>query len=156
MQVNRVRLGACFILILCTSCNGKVLELANTTNPNSPDVTKTVYYLDNKKPSITQPIEPRDEVQEGRKFVQVEIAEVQNAKKYALTFEVHYRLNREEKIYLGSFSLYPSDKPGKFIVPTKGKLKNEGSIVLSLVIPDNFDSRDTIKVGVKRIKFLKE
>jgi len=116
----------------------------------------TLYYLDSNKRSIVQPIEPKDIGQEGCKFVQVEVTKVINPKKYPLTFEVHYQSESDVKTYLGSFSLYPSDNPGKFIVATQGKLKNEGAIILSLVIPDNIDSKDTIKVTVKRIRFLKE
>ncbi|MGH9929109.1 MAG: hypothetical protein ACREA9_07770, partial [Pyrinomonadaceae bacterium] len=59
-----------------------------------------------------------------------------------------------EKLYLGSFGLYPSDNPGKFIVATQGKLKNEGAIVLTLVVPEKVDARDPVRVGVKKIKFV--
>jgi hypothetical protein len=87
--------------------------------------------------------------------VQVEVVEVLNPKKYALTFEVHYQPKSNTKIYLGSFSLYPADNPGKFIVPTQGKVKNEGAIVLSMVMADKVNVGDPLKVGVKKIKFLK-
>jgi hypothetical protein len=83
------------------------------------------------------------------------VAEVLNPKRYALTFEVHYQPTSTAKIYLGSFSLYPADNPGKFIVPTQGKVKNGGAIVLSMVIADKVDTRDPVKVRVKKIKFLK-
>src|SRR5258706_5696023 len=156
MRVNRIRFVVCFIVILCTSCNGRVLELANNAEPTGPNDTETVYYLDSTKPNIVQAIESRDRIQEGCKFVQVEVTRLQNPKKYTLTFKVFYQPTSGEKIYLGSFSPYPADHPGKFIVATQGKLRNEGAIVLSLIIPDDFDSRDTIKVGIKRIKFLKE
>lgn len=115
----------------------------------------TFYYLDNNKSSITQPLEPKNESLEGCKFVQVVVTEVLNPKKYPLTFEVRYQSKSGEKIYLGSFSLYPSDNPGKFIVATQGKVKGEGAIILSLVIPDKFDAKDTIKVTVKKMKLIK-
>jgi hypothetical protein len=135
------------------------LELSNDSKGGS--VTKsndneTLYYLDINKPSIVQPLDPRH-MEQGRayKFVQVEVAKVVNPKKYPLTFQVYYQLSSDVKTYLGSFSLYPADNPGKFIVATQGKLKNEGAIVLSLVIPDNVDTGDTVKVAVKKIKLLK-
>jgi hypothetical protein len=78
-----------------------------------------------------------------------------NPKKYALTFEVHYQPNPSEKVYLGSFSLYPSDNPGKFIVATQGKVKNQGVIVLTMVTPDKVETGDQVKVGVRKIRFLK-
>lgn len=151
----------CFIIILLTSCSGRTFELVNNGNGNGDGVTKsvddeTLYYLDIDKPSIVQPLEPSNMERGGAyKFVQVEVAKVVNPKKYPLTFQVHYQLNSEVKTYLGSFSLYPADNPGTFIVATQGKLKNEGAIVLSLVIPDKVDAGDTIRVAVKKIKLRK-
>ena len=51
---------------------------------------------------------------------------------------------------------YPADNPGKFIVPTQGKVKQGGAVILSMVIPDEVSPQDTIKVSVRRMKFLKE
>lgn len=135
------------------------MELSNDSKGGSvtkSDDNETLYYLDIKKPSIVQPLDPMN-MEQGRayKFVQVEVVKVVNPKKYPLTFQVHYQLSRDVKTYLGSFSLYPSDNPGRFIVATQGKLKSAGAIILSLVIPDNVDTGDTIKVAVKKIKFLK-
>ena len=146
----------CLIVALCTSCNGKRVELVNNGRSNnlirSDD---TLYHLDVSKPSVTQPIEPGSVGQDGAKFVQVEVTEVLNPKRSQLTFEVRYQAKNNEKTYLGSFSLYPADKPGKFIVATQGKVKDEGAIVLSLVIPGKIDTLDTIKVTVKKMKLLK-
>lgn len=115
-----------------------------------------LYYLDLKKPSIVQPIDAKSEGIERYKFVQVEVAEVVNPKKHPVAFQVHYQTSTNERIYLGSFGLYPSDNPGKFIVATQGKLRNEGAIVLSLVIPDKVDATETLKVGVKKLKLVNE
>ena len=154
----------CLILALCVSSNCGTLKPANQSNANTntPDTNanaikndETLYHLDKSNPVISQPIEARSDGAEAAKFVQVEVSEVLNPKKYALTFEVHYQPKNNAKIYLGSFSLYPADNPGKFIVPTQGKVKNEGAIVLSLVMADKVDVRDPVRVGVKRIKFLK-
>lgn len=154
----------CLILLLCTSCSSRTVELVDSGDgdnvikrDDSNNVIKSgdSYSLDLRKPSVTQPIEPRSGGHEGYKFVQVEVTEVVNPKKYPLTFEVRYQAKNDEKTYLGSFSLYPNDNPGKFIVATQGKVKNEGAIVLSLVIPNKIDAGDTIKVTVKKIKFLR-
>jgi hypothetical protein len=159
MTLHKLCCCVCFIIIFLTSCNGRTLELVK--NGNAGVVTKTednetLYYLDIDKPSIVQPLEPENMERGGvYKFVQVEVTKVVNPKKYPLTFQVHYQLNSKVKTYLGSFSLYPSDNPGKFIVATQGKLKNEGAIILSLVIPDNVDAGDTIKVAIKKIRFIK-
>jgi hypothetical protein len=40
-------------------------------------------------------------------------------------------------------------------VPTQGKVKNEGAIILSMVIADKVETGEQVKVGVKRLKFLK-
>jgi len=128
--------------------------LANNSDTNPPH--EKLSYLNADKPTLSQPIELDDKVEEGCKFVEVEVAEVRNPQKYTATFRVEYQIKPNEKISLGSFSLYPSDNPGKFIVPTQGRLRNEGAIVLSLIIPDNFGSGDVLSVGVRKIKFLKQ
>lgn len=149
------------LLTLCsTACGSGTRELDGNGNRviKSDTVVErddTLYYLDINKPSIQQAIDPRNAGREGYKFVQIEVAEVTNPKKHHLTFEVRYQSKSNVNAFLGSFSLYPSDNPGKFIVPTQGKLKDEGAIVLSLVTPDRVGSRDTIRVAVKKLRLLK-
>ena len=158
ITVHKTCRWVCFLMVLCTSCNSGIVELANNGNDNA--VVKgddTLYHLDNKKRSIVQPIEPKKgEVFQDYKFVQVEVIEILNPKRYALSFEVRYQSRDGGKTYLGSFSPYPADNPGKFIVATQGKLRNEGAIILTLVIQDQMDTRDTINVTVKKMKFLKD
>jgi len=123
--------------------------VSKSQNKSSND--GTVYYLDSKRTSVTQPIEPTTKDAATAKFVQTEITSVQNPRKKALAFEVHYQPSAGQKIYLGTFSLYPADNPGTFIVPTQGKLKNQGALILSMVITDK-DSSDEIKVAVKKLQ----
>lgn len=135
--------------------------MANTAKSTRNDNESAVrddklYYLDLKKPTIVQPIERKSESVESCKFVQVEVAEVVNPKKHPVAFQVYYQTSSNERVFLGSFGLYPSDNPGKFIVATQGKLKSEGAIVLSLEIPDNLDAADTLKVGVKKLRLVNE
>ncbi|MDQ2974273.1 MAG: hypothetical protein M3R69_02535, partial [Acidobacteriota bacterium] len=160
-MLKKVCGGLCFSIILTTSCSSKTLDLVNSDNSNrinhnglSSD--QKLYYLDLNKPSIVQPIDAQSEAAERYKFVQVEVVEVVNPKKHPVAFQVHYQTRTNEKIYLGSFGLYPSDNPGKFIVATQGKLKNEGAIVLTLVVQDKVDAADTVRVGIKKIKLVKE
>lgn len=155
MTLQKTCRCVCVLIMFCTSCGGRTLNVVDNDNNATVKSDETVYYLDINKPSIVQPIEPGDKVQEGCKFVQVEVTKVLNPKRHPLTFQVHYQLKRDEKIYLGSFSLYPADNPGKFIVATQGKLKNEGAIILSLITPDEIDAQDELRVTVKKIKFLK-
>jgi hypothetical protein len=119
----------------------------------TPENNGTLYHLDAQKPTLVQAIEPADRAPDA-KFVQVEVVEVKNPKNLVATFKVEYQTKNQEKIFLGTFSLYPSDNPGKFIVPTQGKLRNEGAVVLTLVVPDDFKSGDVFSVAVKRMKFL--
>lgn len=131
---------------------GKGPEIDNNANTSDDKL----YYLDLKNPSIVQPINAKSEGSEKYKFVQVEVTEVINPKKYPVAFQVYYQTDTNERIYLGSFGLYPSDNPGKFIVPTQGKLKSQGAIVLSLEIPEKVEATDTLKVGVKKIRLVND
>ena len=88
--------------------------------------------------------------------MQVEVSEVNNPQKYPIKFEVSYQPKDQEKIFLGSFSLFPPNNPGKFIVATQGKVKGEGKIILSLVTSAQAKSAETLKVGVKRIRLRSE
>lgn len=145
----------CFIIILGSSCNGNVLKLTNNSEDRHATADNRLSYLDAGKPTLVQSIQPGDKAGQAD-FVQVEVVEVQNPKLHAATFKVEYQTKGNEKIFLGTFSLYPSDGPGKFIVPTQGKLKDEGAIVLSLVIPDDFQSGDVLRAGVRKMRFVKK
>ena len=166
MKFYRLGYGVCLVAFAFTSCNGRSLDLVNEGNANA-SVSPTnsanqkkdaksdepLYYLDLNKPQIEQPIEPGDREVERSKFVQIEVSEVNNPQKYPVKFEVSYQPKDQEKIFLGSFSLFPPNNPGKFIVPTQGKVKGEGKIILSLVTSEQAKAADTLRVGVKRIRF---
>lgn len=148
-------------MVSLTSCSSNTLDLVNRANANSSNRNSVVtgeklYYLDLKNPSVVQPFDAKDDAFEGARFVQVEVVEVVNPKRHPVSFQIHYQTKPGERLYLGSFGLYPADNPGKFIVATQGKLKNEGAIVLSLVVPENVASTDTLKVGVRKIRLVKE
>jgi hypothetical protein len=143
--------SSCGKVDLVSNGNGNRATRAEAGSPSD----KILYYLDLDKPTILQAIDPAEKPHEAYKFVQVEVAEVTNPKKHPLSFEVRYQPKGSEEILLGTFSLYPPDNPGKFIVPTQGKLRDEGTIVLSLATLDVANNRDPIRVGVKKIKFLK-
>jgi len=113
-----------------------------------------VFSLDLQNPEIKQKILPDDGDPAKARFVQVEVIKVTNPQKRPAQFEVHYQPNPGEKILLGSFSLYPPDNPGKFIVPTQGKVKAEGMLILSLVKSDQVVSGDVVEVIVRPMKFV--
>jgi hypothetical protein len=154
--------GCCLLLLLFVSSNCGAWELARSNNANansgqnkgnSSNGDATLFYLDLANPNITQPIQAGEV--EGAKFVEVEVTEVTNPKAYALSFEVRFKPRDSAMIYLGSFGLYPADNPGKFIVATQGKVKGEGAIVLTLVVSDKVERGDLVKVGIKKIRFVK-
>ena len=153
-SLSRFSCCLCLVAIAGSSCDS--LDVSYRKVDPAADRGDAVYHLDLSKTSVAQPIEPRDKVEEGNKFVQVEITEVVNPKRYAISFAVDYHLKTGTKTHLGDFGPYPADNTGTFIVPTQGKLKNEGAIVLSLVVPDKVEPGDTLRVTVKRMKILKE
>ena len=154
LERSRVGAGWGFGLILMLSAcgSGKPLQLSKTT-ANKPTEDGQVRYLEVKNPSVRRVIDAAD-VAETAKFVQVEIVSVQNPKMHTATFRVEYQTTAGEKILLGAFTLYPSDKPGTFVVATRGKVKSDGSIVVTLIIPKDYQDGDILKVGVRKIEFL--
>jgi len=147
--------AAAFALCNCTA-RPSVTTSSSPLNQNKTKSDETVYFLDLDKPEIEQPIEPGDAELANAKFVQVEVTQVTNPQNRPARFEVHYQPKDGEKILLGAFSLYPPNNPGKFIVPTQGKVKGEGKLILSLAKSDTTVAGDVVRIGVKRLKFVKD
>ncbi len=165
MRLYTLGLCVCLLTFAVASCAGTGLYVgtpqnANTATPNSPSSQneksdQAVHSLDLQNPEITQKILPDDGDPATARFVQVEVVKVTNPQKRPAEFQVHYQPNDGEKILLGGFSLYPSDNPGKFIVPTQGKVKPEGKLILSLVKSDRVVAGDEVKVDVRPMKLVK-
>jgi hypothetical protein len=147
------------VAVMALACSGGSSDGlgagGGTPTASLPPESGPLMYLDAETLSLVQPIEPAD-MTPGRsyKFVQVEIVEVMNPKRQALSFQVHYQRGDNEPTHLGNFSLYPADHPGRFIVPTHGIVHGEGAIVLTLTSPDPLEKGDSIRVGVRRMRFL--
>ena len=164
MRLYRLGVCVCLLAFAVASCAGTALNVgvpqnANTSTSNSPSnqndkSDQGVYSLDLQKPEITQKILPDDGDPTKARFVQVEVIKITNPQKRPAQFEVHYQPNDGEKILLGGFSLYPSDNPGKFIVPTQGKVKAEGKLILSLVKSDQVVAGDVLQATIKPMKFV--
>jgi len=133
---------------------------SNASTPNSPSnqnnkTDQAVFSLDLQNPETTQKIAPDDDGDPAKaRFVQVEVISVTNPQKHPVQFRVHYRPTDGEKVLLGGFALYPSDNPGRFIVPTQGKVKADGFLILSLVTSDRVVEGDVLKVDVRPMKFV--
>lgn len=111
------------------------------------------YRLDLANKTVTQAIGPELGDAAAQKFVQVEVAAVVNPKRIPIAFEVHFRPEKGGRVMLGTFALFPPDNPGRFIVPTSGRLRSKGSIVLSMNTLQETGAADEVRVDVKRICF---
>jgi hypothetical protein len=143
----------CLVAVALSSCRA-----ANSTYNHPPgsdaitqENTDSLLYLDLRTPTVTQKIGPQDKLGSGCKFVQVEISRITNPKRYAIQFGLYYLPTNDEKVYLGSFSPFPADNPGKFIVATQGKVEDHGSLVLSMTLIDKPEPQDDIKVSLKKM-----
>ncbi len=85
------------------------------------------------------------------RFVRVDIADVLNPELRALVFDVAYRPDQGHAIHLGTFSLYPSDHPGRFIVPTQSQVRAGGSIVVTMTVLDPARADRPLRVCVRSV-----
>ena len=144
----------CLIAVALSSCRA-----ANSPyNPSRPEdqaqkqeKADSLLYLDLRTPTLTQKIAAPDKLNPACKFVQIEISKITNPKRYAIQFKLYYLPPTEEKVYLGSFSPFPADNPGKFIVATQGKVKDEGSLMLSMALIDKPERGDDVNVALKKM-----
>jgi hypothetical protein len=111
------------------------------------------YELSLAHPTVQQLIGTDVVTPEKQKFVQIAVTQVNNPQRIPLSFDVHFRPAQGEKIYLGSFSLYPPDNPGKFIIATQGKLENGGTVSVTLVPLQRVDDEEKIRVRLARLSF---
>jgi hypothetical protein len=113
-----------------------------TASPSEPTSTQpAMHHLDINHPTALKSITAGSDA----KFVEVQVSQVSNPAQAALSFAVTYQ-SAGETIPLGSFSLYPADHPGTFIVPTQGKIASSGSIRVTMENPDN-DARIRVTIG---------
>jgi hypothetical protein len=151
--------GAVLLLSLSAACG------AGTPAPvDSPQGSRTMsaqsaddslYRISLREPTVTQRLEPVAGAQARPRFVRIEVTAVTNPARMALTLELRYRLADRETV-LGSVSLFPADNPGRFIVPTLGRLGAEGELMLTLVSPDSGAGRQDVRVTVRRLVFVDE
>jgi len=161
MRLHRLGICVCLLTFAVAACNGTILHVgsppqnANTASNQNDKSDQTVFSLDLQNPEIKQKIQPDDGDPAKARFVQVEVIKITNPQKRPAEFQVSYQPNAGEKILLGGFSLYPPDNPGKFIVPTQGKVKAEGMLILSLVKSDRVVAGDVVEVTVRPMKFVR-
>lgn len=126
------------------------------SNGDSMPVLATAngYELNLETRMVVQTIDAEVIAPQTKKFVRIEVTEVVNQQKVPLIFTVHYQPAWGEKFYLGTFSLFPPDNPGSFIVATQGKLQSGGMIVVSLTPLETRYGQEEVRVRLKRISFV--
>ena len=144
------------VVLACSRAGSDTLTqtISSGDTPTRRDSDAIVHVLDPDHLTVTQPIEHGDMKAGAPKFVQVDVAEVANPHLRSLIFEVFHQRNDQQSTHLGDFTLYPSDRPGTFLVATQGRVANEGAIVLTLTSPDGIRHGDQLRVGVRRIRFV--
>jgi hypothetical protein len=101
---------------------------------SEPSFSAPMHHLDFDHPTVTVPITQANAAQ--AKFVEVRIEHIENPSLAALSFTVAYQAGNGEPVVLGSFSPYPPDHAGTFIVPTQKKVQDSGSILVTVASPD--------------------
>jgi len=107
--------------------------------------------LDLNNSTATQHVGPEVTDPSQQKFVRVEILAVSNPARDPLSFEVRFRDSAGQEILLGSFTLFPADNPGTFLVATQGKLRAGGTVMVTMLAPQA--SKGSIRVTIGSIRF---
>jgi hypothetical protein len=119
-----------------------------SASPSEPIHAQTAMQdLDPTHPTATQPISAADATKAT--FVEVHVVHVENPSLASISFTVAYEA-RAEKIPLGSFALYPANRPGTFIVPTQQKIRATGAIVVTMENPDK-DPHVRVTIGTIKL-----
>lgn len=144
---------------LCYRVSGVLLLLyvgsACASNPNDDaQLPGNGYQLDSTTREVAQTIDPDIAEPQHKKFVKIEVVTVVNPRNIPLSFEVHYQPVQGKPFLLGTFSLFPPDNPGDFIVATEGKLQTGGVIIVSLMPLTKSKDLPDIHVRIKPISLL--
>lgn len=105
-------------------------------------------------PTLEQAIDSGAATASEWAFVRVVVAGVGNPERIPISFEVHFHARDGKKIYLGSFSLFPPDNPGTFIVATRGLLEAGGTVSVTLVALQPVSATQTVYACVGSITFI--
>ncbi len=84
-------------------------------------------------------------------FLRIEVVTVTNPQKLALSIEVLHALPSQADSLLGMVSLFPADNPGRFVVATGGRLREDGTLTVRLVTPDTGGGRDAVRLSVRPV-----
>jgi hypothetical protein len=133
---------------------GNALGTVMASNGDAGPAVSPGYTLDLVNRTAVRTVDQEITAPQAKKFVQIEVTDVFNPQRIPLTFNVYYQATHGEKSLLGTFSLFPPDNPGTFIVATRGKLQSGGQIIVSLTPLGQVDEEAEIQVHLKRISFI--
>lgn len=148
-----------FALALAAACGARperARDSARAHNAGSPTVAsqERLREMNLAAPTLVEPLGEQAAAARENRFVRVEVVNVVNAKRLPVTVRVDYAPATGKRVHLGSFSLFPSDRPGTFIVATQGRVNGGGAIVLSLEKPAAATASDTVRITIRPITFV--
>ena len=110
------------------------------------------FTLDAAHLSFAGRIPPQVDAARTR-YLEVDVTEVSNPGKVRVTFAVQEAGTGGAKVLLGTFALFPPDNPGRFLIGTRDKLKQGGSIVVEMRVLDPVGPESELRVTIGRIAF---
>ena len=128
-----------------------MLEAALAMAGGEPPVIASSYVIDANNLSVVYQVQHADVKPQHKKFVQIKIARVINLSKQPLSFSLYRLPVLGKKSFVGTFSLFPPDNPGNFIVATQGKFKLGDRIELKLDVMDDVDKNSDLQVTIDSI-----
>lgn len=144
----------CLTLLGCGGAAGGTRAAGAQTDQEGPG---RALRLDLAERTLVHPIEEAGIARPAQqKFVQVEIAAIVNPRLVPIMFEVRYRPETGADELLGTFSPFPPDNPGTFIVATRGRLRAGGAILLALVPLEEVGPEDQVQVELTAISLREE
>lgn len=141
------------ILMLIKDCSGLSSHDSKTMEDNSQIQYSEIVSLNSNNLTYLQAISPQENDIRQSKFLKIEVVEVYNPKLHPISVDVSH-VENDKQGFLGSFSLYPPDNAGYFLIATQGKLSSKGKILISLVLPETIQKTDTMSLTLKKISFL--
>lgn len=124
-------------------------------SPRSLAEQSETHWLNLDHSTLRWPVEASTKGLGSARFVAVDVVRVENTARVALIFEVDFESSSGSRTKLGTFSLYPADRPGRFIVPTLGRVATPGAIVVSMRSPDRIGDV-TVKAHIGSIALVND
>ena len=123
---------------------------------SAPDTSELgpIHVIDLAHPSFTRHVDLSEDPA-AFDFVQIRIVQVINPQRIGVLFEVAFLADGGARVRLGSFSLFPSDKPGQFIVATQHRVRSSGSIVVSLLTAQPVEPSTPLTIGIGSVALIK-